>query len=746
MKLLRCRAIALLIIVFCSTSLLAAEGYYDLKIENITANFTGVDVKHALGISQIFPMQKEASIPAPTLRFRLGDEAVITVHNDTNEPATLHWHGLLVPYKQDGPQFSNTKIIAPNSKHIFRFPIKHTGTYWYHSHTELQEQRGLYGAIVIEEDQPIEEVDHDFVFMMSDWTNDLPKAILYNLKKDGDYYGVKKDFVPTLWAAIKAGKLGAYLKGEWTRMGAMDLSDVGYDAFLINGKIKSMLKDIRHGEKVRFRIINASASTYFYFNIGKNRKFKVITKDGMPVQPVEVSELQVAIAETYDVIFEVPHMMKKFEVKATAQDITGSASLMFGMGGMEMVPMKMKPSPYGMDHGDMDHGDGHDDGDDDDGQGGGHGNHDGGMDHDNMGHDNINHGDMNHDMEKIEDAAGDHDMPMPPMGKTKRLSYEMLKSIESSKIDENLIRAKTIDLELSGDMERYAWHINGKPFSEDKYIEIRENEVITFRYINKTMMHHPMHLHGHFFRVLNGQGDYSPLMHTVDVAPMKTVTIEFHANEPGIWFLHCHNLYHMKMGMARLVKYEGFEQDEELKKDQEKWGYYMTKDDDAFWKSETSLYGNTVKLDVGVNAGRYEFEMKLEVDEYDVNNFEAEIMFKKYLDRFLSVGTGVVAEDQKIYAALTAAYNLPGNIEMQGYIRHDGKAVIKLSKSIPLTTISGRPLILDLEPEFGYKDEFDWSFDSDMSYQYSKRVSFGINYRRDEKGDNSVGFGIKIRF
>ena len=771
MRSLLSKGTLLLLSILLSMSTIGAERHYDLKIEHITANFTGTDVNHALGISQIFPTPKEAAIPAPTLRFKLGDDAVITVHNDTDEPATLHWHGLLVPYKQDGPQFSNTKIIAPNSKHIFRFPIRHTGTYWYHSHTQLQEQRGLYGAIVIEEDQPIVDVDHDYVFVMSDWVNEHPMDVLYNLKKDGHYYGLKKsdmkravvrnyveslskedqeknadllkkDFLGTVWGAYQNGNLNSYIDGEISRMGPMDFSDVGYDAYLINGKIRSMLKNVRHGEKVRFRIINASASTYFFFNIGNNRNFKVITKDGMPVQHVKVNELLVGMAETYDVIFEVPHMMKKFEAKITAQDRTGSASLMFGMGNMEMAPVKIPLSTYEMDHGGMDHGGGH--GDDD----GGHGDH-GDMNHGDMDYGDMDHSDMNHnDMGyRMESSMGDdHDMPMPPMGKTKQLKYEMLKSVDKSNFDDGLVRAQVIDLELSGDMERYTWHINGKPFSEDKYITIRENEVITFRYINKTMMHHPMHLHGHFFRVLNGQGDYSPLMHTVDVAPMKTVTIEFHANEPGIWFLHCHNLYHMKMGMARLVKYEGFKQDEELKADQAKWGSMMSKDTDAFWKAETSLYSNSAKLDVGINAGRYEVEMELEVDEYDVDNFEAEVMFKRYLDRFLAVGTGVVVEDQKVYAALTAAYNLSGNIEMEGYIRHDGKAVVKLRKTIPLTSIAGRPLVLDLQPTFSYKDQFDWDFESEVSYVYSERVSFGINFKTDKEGNDSVGFGIKIKF
>lgn len=171
--------VSLCLIVFIfSVNIFAAEKNYELRVQNITKNITGVAVTHALAIN--------GSIPAPTLKFKLGDDAVIKVINETKEPTTLHWHGVLVPWKQDGPQFSNTRVIGPGSTHIFRFPIKHTGTYWYHSHTELQEQRGLYGAIVIEEESPRQIVDHDFVFVMSDWTNENPMQVLANLKKDGD--------------------------------------------------------------------------------------------------------------------------------------------------------------------------------------------------------------------------------------------------------------------------------------------------------------------------------------------------------------------------------------------------------------------------------------------------------------------------------------------------------------------------------------------------------------------------------
>ena len=705
---------------------------YELRVQNATKNVTGVEVTHALAIN--------GSIPAPTLRFRLGDLAVITVINETDEPTTLHWHGVLVPWRQDGPQFTNTKIIEPHTRHVFEFPIRHTGTYWYHSHTELQEQRGLYGAIVIEDDLT-PNVDHDVVVVMSDWTNERPSEVLANLKRDGHYYKYKKGSPPSLLDAIDRGELRDYLKNEWNRMEPMDLSDVGYDAFLINGEQTSVLNNVGHGEKIRFRLINAAASTYFYFNIGHLRNFTVISKDGMPVKPVVVNELLMGMGETYDIIFQVPHAMKTFEARAIAQDITGSASLLFGGGDIEEVPEKLAPSPYTMES-HQGHGPGGLRGP----VGGGHGGH---AEH--SGHES-------HNMAGVE---------------TKRLTYPMLESITPSEFDQNLIRAKVIDLELSGDMERYTWYINGKPFSEDKYIEIRENEVITFRFINTTMMHHPMHLHGHFFRLLAGQGKSAPLFHTVDVAPTSTVTIEFHANEPGIWFLHCHNLYHMKMGMARLVKYQNVERPPELVEDEQKWGEQMVSDNSPFWNREIDLYSNFAKAELVRNSGRTQAVIEIEIEEYDFNDFsrnldnlELEAIWRKYVDDLLALGGGVVYKHQRAYAALAAVYNLPGNTELEGYVRHDGKVKIKFIKEIPIS----ERFELRLEPKLksvedteledharlhpghhhghnhGPQPFMDWSLKTEFYYNYNEKLSIGTNYVRGNNQQNSAGIGFKIQF
>ena len=694
----------------------AAERFYELRIQNVTKNVTGIDVDFALAIN--------GSIPAPTLKFRLGDTAVINVVNETEEPTTLHWHGVLVPWRQDGPAFYNSRIIEPGSSHTYRFPIEHTGTYWYHSHTQLQEQRGLYGAIVIEEERPKHTVDHDEVFIMSDWIDEHPSDVLNNIKKDGHHYAYKKGFLPSLWGAVQEGKVGEYLDIDWSAMGFMDLSDIGYDAFLINGRQRSNLEGVKPGDKIRFRIINAGASTYFYFNIGAMRNFTVVSKDGVDIQPVQANELLIGMGETYDIIFEMPHHAAAFEARSTAQDVTGHASLVFGTGREESVPDREKPNPYEeMDHGShgMDHGS----------HGTDHGSH------------RMDHG--SHGMDQSSTAG-----IQKHGSNTHRLDYTMIKSVEPTDFEENLIRAQTIDLELSGDMERYNWYINGKPFSEDKYIHIQENEVITFRFINKTMMHHPMHLHGHFFRLLAGNGNFSPLFHTVDVPPMGTVTIEFHADRPGIWFLHCHNLYHMKMGMARLVKYEGIEQTDDLRADEEKWASSMTHDNAWFPRIEAMAFTNKLELGVAAGGGRYEFEAEFETHGYDAHQLEdhseVEVMLKRlFFGDNVSFGGGAVVEGGESRVAVGFGYRflrVLNEAELEGYITKDGTVSVELSRPIHLTD----RITVQLVPEIIFDDGVEWEFESDVIYNFGPRFGIGLNFSKKPHGAKAVGFGIRAGF
>ena len=681
----------------------AGERRYDLVIKNISVNFTGTEVNHALGIAQTFPKSLSASIPAPTLRFQLGDEAVIKVFNDTDEPTTLHWHGVLVPWRQDGPQFTNTKIIEPKKEHTFRFPIKHTGTYWYHSHTEFQEQRGLYGAIVIEDEGKHHHVDHDLVYLMSDWIDMPPRDVLEILKTSPHYFAFKKKNIPNLAKIIKDKEFGNYIKSELVRMGAMDLGDVGYDAFLVNGKVHSQFEQVKPGDRVRLRIINAGASTYFYFNIGRKRHFKVISKDGMPVEPVIVNEIMIGMGETYDVIYQVPESLMGVEVRATAQDVSGHSSLVLGQNHhVETVPSRNKPTFYSTHH-----------------------------------HHSSHH--MEPDAHKTHDTH--HHMPQVKNVETKLLDYTMLRSPTPSNFDDNLIRAQIIDLDLTGNMDTYSWSINGKPFSEDKYIDIRENEVITFRFINKTMMNHPLHLHGHFFRLLNGQGDHAPVFHTLDVGPSQMLSIEFHADAPGLWFLHCHNLYHMKMGMSRLVRYEGFAPPADLEGDRKNWGPSMTKDTNFFSKWTLGAYTNMATLELLSRNSRYELSGAFDF-QYKDKEYELDLMLGRYFGRSLSVGPGLIAHDSKVHPVIGVKEILPLNLETSFFV---GKDLTKLDlhKHITLATLKDRPIDLEANPHlfFQYENkEISWEMNSLLGYKITPDFKLGLNFRLDshkKEGEHS---------
>ncbi|MBI4041791.1 MAG: multicopper oxidase domain-containing protein [Deltaproteobacteria bacterium] len=684
------------------------ERVYNLRIHQKTVNITGEPVSHALAIND--------QIPAPTLRFRKGEMAVIHVTNTLSEPTTLHWHGVLVPWNMDGPAFSNSKLILPGETFTFRFPIQQTGTYWYHSHTGLQIQAGLYGAIVIEDEIPLVKTDHDLVIILSDWTNEKPNRVMSNLKKDGDDYAFKKKFFPSLLGAIRHGAVWDYIKSEWTRMGPMDLSDLGYDAFLMNGQRSSTIPAMKPMDKVRLRVINASSSTYFYLNIGNLRNFTVISKDGMGVVPLEVNEILMGMGETYDLFFEVPHAHHPmaYEFRATAQDVTGFGSLILGdQQSIERVLDKIKPNPYAMEHAGI---------------------------HGGNTSEPPSHGSHPSPSQGLPTHGDDPENVDVPM--SNRLNANMLKSPTITEFDSALQR-HNIHLELDGDMERYTWYINGKPFSEEKYILVRYNEVVRVTLENKTMMHHPMHLHGHFFRFLNGQGKYAPNFHTVDVGPMQTVTIEFWANEPGEWFFHCHNAYHMEMGMSRLVKYEGFERPPELMEEELKHSSMAMIHDDGFYlNGEAEVYTNHAELELGLNGGRWDIVLNLELENYNEDHFEAETLFKRYLSRFLAITGGGEYEDHELHALLGLAYKLPFNIDTLVYLRTDRTVVIRLKKEIPVL-----PRVnLGIEPRFEYRDHFDWELEASLGYRLTNRWSLDAFYRREDDLGHAIGFGFKFGF
>jgi FtsP/CotA-like multicopper oxidase with cupredoxin domain len=450
-------------------------------------------------------MRVNGGVPGPTLRFTVGDEAVIHVRNDMRTATSIHWHGVLVPNDQDGVPYLTTPPIAPGTTFTYRFPLKQSGTYWYHSHTGLQEQAGVYGSLVISpaEGEP-EKADREHVVVLSDWTDENPKEVMRTLMRGSRWYSVRKGTLPTIAGAWRAGKLGSYFRMQWNRMPPMDVSDVAYDAFLANGAERIDLEGLP-GEKVRLRIIDAAAATNFLLSSALG-PLTIVAADGPAVKPVAVDGLMIAIAETYDVIVEVP-AEGAWEIRATSQDGTGHASIFVGSGEEHLAPDIPGPDLYSMDHilaGAME---------------------------------SLGHG----------DASAESARPLSP--------YRGLRALFPSHAAEGA-PVRELEFRLTGDMTRFLWSFNGKTLAEDGTIFIRRGEVLRIALVNDTMMNHPIHLHGHFFRVLDGDDAEAPLKHTVDVPPMGTRTIEFDANESGDWFFHCHVLYHMDAGMARVFSYE----------------------------------------------------------------------------------------------------------------------------------------------------------------------------------------------
>ncbi|TAK35384.1 MAG: copper oxidase [Saprospiraceae bacterium] len=517
---------------------------YDLYMRDTTVNFTGKP-KRAIAVN--------GQIPMPTLTFTEGDTAEIYVHNELNEETSVHWHGLFLPNKEDGVPNLTQMPIKPHTTHLYTFPIIQHGTHWYHSHSGLQEQIGMYGSFIMNKraDDPTFRAGIDDLpaipLILSEWTDYKPENVHRMLHNATDWFAIKKGTTQSYAEAISQGYLKTKITNEWKRMNAMDVSDVYYDRFLINGKNESQLPQFKGGDKVRLRISNGGASTYFWLKFGGG-KMTVVANDGNDVEPAEVDRLLIAVSETYDVVVTIPAGNGSFEFLATPEDRTKSASIFLGSGikylttpmpklkyfeGMKMMNGMMKMN------GDLD---------------------DMGMQM------SLNQMDMNAVMyPEITGDAMQHDMGNMEMPEDEynsnelsdlvTLNYAMLKSPTKTNLPKNA-PVKELRFELTGNMNRYVWSLDNKVVSEAGKILIREGENVRIILFNGSMMRHPMHLHGHDFRLLNGQGDFAPLKNIVDIMPMETDTLEFNANVKGDWFFHCHILYHMMSGMGRVFSYE----------------------------------------------------------------------------------------------------------------------------------------------------------------------------------------------
>lgn len=525
--------------LFSSTWVMAAVKEYDLTIAEQTVNITGKPLKR---------ITVNGKFVAPLLEFEEGDDAVIRVHNKLkNQDSSIHWHGLILPGIMDGvPGFNKFDGIAPNKTYEYKFKVRQNGTYWYHSHSKGQEQDGLYGPLVIYPKNKVpltagEKADRDYVVLLSDFHNSTSGQIMSNLKKEADYYQNRRETVFDVFRQIKRDGLKATWKDRsmWNQMRMLktDMSDVTNYTFLMNGKTpeQNWTGNFKAGEKVRLRFINASAMSLFDVRI-PNLKMTVVSADGQPVKPVPVDEFRIGTAETYDVIVEPKQA--SYQIEAESIDRSG-----FSIGTLHdenTSPVKniMMPTPRPRALLTME---------------------DMGMNHDmssmkGMGHDMSSMKGMGHDMSsKTMGSSGSDEVvygwanASTPAG-LKALQYSDLQSLTPQK--DTRAPEREIEIRLGGNMERYIWTINGKKFNETEPFKVKYGERIRLKFVNDSMMAHPMHLHGMFMQLENGQDPSNmPNKHTVIVPPGKTVTTLLTADELGEWAIHCHLLYHMSAGM-----------------------------------------------------------------------------------------------------------------------------------------------------------------------------------------------------
>jgi FtsP/CotA-like multicopper oxidase with cupredoxin domain len=783
---------------------------YHLYITDTTVNYSGRKRK-AVAVN--------GQIPAPPLVFTLGDTALIYVHNNGDKPSAVHWHGVQLANRMDGvPNLTQLKI-PPHTTHIYKFPVVQTGTYWYHSHFELQEQQGLYGALIFnkrtEPDIPTIPV------VLSDWSDLKPETINRYLHNANDWFAIKKNTVQSYGEAIKAGAFGIKVKNEWLRMSAMDVSDVYYERFLMNGKPNSTLSNFKAGDQVRLRLINGGASSYFWIHFSGS-KLKVIANDGNDVMPVEVDRLIIGVSETYDVIVTLPEN-KKYELVATPEDRTKFASMWLGSGeevsakklgrldyfaGMKMMnsmmkmngdmkPMAMEMSLQKMDmnkvmYPEMQTGETTED------------LHQHGA--------TMNSGTMNGVTEKYScpmhpevvsdkpgkcpkcgmdlvkqkqaDMPAKYSCPMHPEvvsdkpgkcpkcgmdlvkqkptetqakyscpmhpevvsdkpGKCPKcgmdltltngdsshematqngittLNYDMLQSPHNTELKQGNWR--DLRFVLEGNMNRYVWTLDNKTVGESDKIIIKKGENLRIILHNNSMMRHPMHLHGHDFRTLNRYGKNSPLKNVIDILPMETDTLEFHASEDGDWFFHCHILYHMMSGMGRVFSYANSASNPEianpakansnLKKDDRMFHFMVQNDFATNGNDGMLMYANT----------RWSFQGEWRAGYVAHHGYEIETHFGRYLGKmqWLLPYVGVDfryrrghSGEKNIFGQMSTKdsrqvfhagiqYTLPMLLVADGSVDHTGNVRLQISREdIPITRRARAMFMVNSDREY----------------------------------------------
>jgi len=557
---------------------------FDLFIGETPLNITG-KTRYAKTIN--------AGLPGPLLRWKEGDTVTLRVKNRLSEPTSVHWHGIILPANMDGVPGLSFHGIEPDDTYVYSFKIKQNGTYWYHSHSGLQEQEGVYGPIIIDAAEPEPfQWDSEHVVLLTDWSDEKASDILAKLKKQSDYYNFAKPTATDFFRDAREKGLANTLADRkmWAemKMNPTDLADVsGFTyTYLMNGQGpgKNWTGLFRKGEKVRLRFINGSAMTYFDVRI-PGLKMTVVAADGQYVTPVSVDEFRIAVAETYDVIVEPTD--DAYTIFAQSMDRSGYArgTLAVREGLSATVP-KPDPRPWltmddmgmgGMDHGSM-----------------------GGMDHSQM--QGMNGGDMqsmdgagipapptdsmagmDHSaMSGMDHAsmAGMSDMQKHPASETNNPLVDMQAMMPAAKLNDPGIGlrnngrkvltyadlkstfedpdgrepSRTIELHLTGHMEKFAWSFNGIKFSDSEPVTLRYGERVRIVLVNDTMMTHPIHLHGMWSDLEDEDGNFQVRKHTIDMPPGTRRSYRVTADALGRWAYHCHLLFHMETGMFREVR------------------------------------------------------------------------------------------------------------------------------------------------------------------------------------------------
>ncbi len=590
------------------------------------------------------------SIPGPLLEWQEGRDVILNVSNRLTSDTSIHWHGIILPFEMDGVPGVTFPGIAPGTTFQYRFPLRQSGTYWYHSHSGLQEQVGVYGPLVVHPREEPHTYERDYVVMLSDWTFENPHHLLAKLKKSSAYYNYQQLSLAQILDP-PPGKRSAELwrtKLEWDRMRMMvsDIADVTGStySFLMNGMhpAANWTGIFKPGERIRLRIINGSAMSMFNVRI-PGLAMRVIASDGQDVEPVETDELQIATAEVYDVIVQ-PQDDSAYTIMAESIDRSGyAAGTLAPRAGMQAVvpalrkPPRLSMTDMGMDHGAaghgamdhatmdhsaMNHGEtsrGASAAETMDHAAMGHTTASprqaaadaasaGDVDHSTMNHGAMNHAAMNHGMNAAPAAASTpmaHQMPGDNAGPSANLHQSSaqpgapgpvvarhdadqhgagnagvaaaqrnrlgergtgLETVEHRVLRYTDLRrladdfdtrppTRELELHLTGHMERYMWSFDGVQFHEvTGPIDFSYGERLRLTLVNDTMMNHPIHLHGMWLEIENGRGNRIPRKHTINVMPASRVSMLVNADAPGRWAFHCHLLYHMEMGMFRVVR------------------------------------------------------------------------------------------------------------------------------------------------------------------------------------------------